>query len=174
VTRRKEPRRPRIRRTWTRNPVQRAHSTPQGAKGYSRAGVREIMHEEIRVGGGKTAHRPLRIVVLLSGEGRQLRGIFSQLESGMLEGEVVAVLSDNVDAAGLSAARESGIETVILDPAAVGDKDLFSEEINANLDRLNPDVVVLDDFAGPVRLKESKNRHVIHRAAALLEIAATD
>jgi folate-dependent phosphoribosylglycinamide formyltransferase PurN len=79
-----------------------------------------------------------------------------------------------VDAAGLSAARERGIEIVVLDPAALCDTDLFSEEINDNIDRLNPDVVVLDDFAGPVRLKESKNRHVIHRAAALLEIAATE
>jgi len=132
------------------------------------------MREEMRVGGCRTAHRPLRIMVLLSGEGKQLHGVFSQLESGVLEGEIVAVLSDNADAAGLSAARERGIETVVLDSTAVGDTDLFSEEINDNLDRLDPDVVVLDDFKAPVRLKKSKNRHVIHRAAALLEIAATD
>jgi phosphoribosylglycinamide formyltransferase-1 len=113
-------------------------------------------------------------VALLSGEGKQLQSIFSQLDSGALEGEVVAVLSDNADAGGLSAARERGIETVVLDSAAVGDADVFSEEINANLDRLNPGVVVLDGFTASAKLEERRDRHVVHSADALLEIAATD
>lgn len=174
MTRRKEPRRPRIRRTWTRNPAQRAHSTLSGAKGYARTRASEILHEEIRVSVGESAHKPLRIVVLLSGEGRQLHTILSQLDNRALKGEVVAVISDNPNAKGLSAARERDIKTVVLDPARFSDTRAFSREISDSLDRFDPDVVVLDDFAGPAKLTERRNRHVIHRADALLEIAATD
>ena len=174
MTGRKEPRRPRIRRTWTRNPSQRTHSTPKGAKGYARTRTREVLHEEIRVSVGKKLHKPLRIVVLLSGKGRQLHSIFSHLDNKVLEGEIVAVISDNADADGLTAARERGIKTVILDPARFVDAEAFSKELNENLDEFNPGVVLLDGFAGPAKLREKRNRHVTHRAEALLEIAAID
>ena len=112
--------------------------------------------------------------MLLSGKGRQLHSIFSHLDNKVLEGEIVAVISDNADADGLTAARERGIKTVILDPARFVDAETFSKELNENIDEFNPGVVLLDGFAGPAKLRERRNRHVTHRAEALLEIAAID
>ena len=173
VTRRKEPRRPRSKRTWELNPVQRARSAPTAGKGYARSRKREVPREEVRVKLHKDAPRPLKIVVLLSGEGRELNEILSYVDNEVIEGEILAVISHNPAAGALRAASERGIRTLNVDRTGFGDAQAFRNEINRILDRLSPDVVVLDGFTGPVRLKDKKSRRVVDRAEALLGIATT-
>jgi folate-dependent phosphoribosylglycinamide formyltransferase PurN len=133
-----------------------------------------VPREEVRVKLHKDARRPLKILVLLSGEGRELNEILSYVDNEMIEGEILAVISDNPTARGLSTASERGIRTLRIDPTGFVDAQAFTSEINHILDRLSPDVVVLDGFAVAVRLKHRKNRGVVDRAGALLDIAATD
>jgi len=115
-----------------------------------------------------------KVVVLLSGEGRQFNEMLSYFDRGILEGEVLLVISDDPEAGGVSVASTRGIRTLIVDPAHFSEGEALSDEINRILDRLDPDVVVLDGFAGSVRLREKKNRRVVDRAETLLEIAATN
>ena len=99
--------------------------------------------------------------------------ILSYIENEVIEGEILAVISHNPAAGALSAGSERGIITLNVDRTGFGDAQAFSNKINRILDRLSPDVVVVNGFAGPVRLKDKKNRRVVDRAEALLEIAAT-
>jgi len=173
VTRRKEPRRPRGKRTWELNPVQKARAAPKAGKGYARSRKSQVPREEAWVKLRKDARTPLKIVVLLSGEGRELNEILSYVDNEVIEGEILAVISDNPAAGVVSAASEREIRTLKVDRAGFGDAQAFSNEINRILDRLSPDVVVLDGFAVPVRFKDRESRRVVDRAGALLEIATT-
>ena len=174
MTRRKEPRRPRSKRTWELNPVQKAYSVPKGGKGYARSRKRELPREELWVKLHDGALRHPKVVVLLSGEGHQFNEILSYVDRGILEAEVLAVISDNPGAVGVGVASTRGIRTLIVDPAGFGEGDTLSGEISRILDKLDPDVVVLDDFAGSVRLRDKKNRRVVDRAETLFMIAATN
>ena len=174
VTRRKEPRRPRSKRTWELNPVQRTCSTPRGSKGHAPSRKRKVPREELRVRSHKDARRSPRIVVLVSGEGAQLDEIFSYIDHGLTDVQIVAVIGDDPGARGIRSASERGIRTLIVEPTDSGDVKAFSSKLKHTLDRLNPDVVVLDGFTSSVGLKDRKNRRVTDRAEVLLEIAATD
>ncbi len=113
----------------------------------------------------------LKIAVLLSGEGTELGKLLSYIDNRQAQAGVIAVLADNPGADGLDVASDRGIMTMIVDPVSFADIAEFARKINDALDKLNPDVVVLDGFAHRVRLSETTNRLVTDRADALLEIA---
>ena len=109
--------------------------------------------------------------MLLSGEGTELGRLLSYIDKGQADADVVAVLVDNRRADGLDLASDRGIMTEIIDPAGFASTAAFVKKVNDTLDKLNPDVVVLDGFAHRVRLSERTSRLVTDRADALLEIA---
>src|SRR4029434_1192579 len=53
-----------------------------------------------------------RIAVLISGRGSNLQAILDAIAQGMLDATVAVVLSNRAAAAGLSRARDAGIETL--------------------------------------------------------------
>lgn len=53
-----------------------------------------------------------RFVVLASGRGSNFKAILKEIQNGNINGEIVAVISDNQHAAALDIAREAGIEAV--------------------------------------------------------------
>jgi len=113
----------------------------------------------------------LRIVVLLSGEGTELGKLLSYFDNRQAQADIVAVLADNPGADGLDIASDRGIMTMIIDPASFPDTAAFAKKVNDVLDKLSPDVVVLDGFAHSVRLTERANLLVTDRADVLLDIA---
>ena len=61
-----------------------------------------------------SAARPLRLGILLSGRGSNFQAIARSIAEGRLSGVEIAVVISNVeDAAGLTAAREKGLPTVL-------------------------------------------------------------
>ncbi len=59
-----------------------------------------------------------RLGVLISGRGSNLQSIIGATRDGALEATVAVVVSNRSDAAGLSRAREAGIDAVFFDPRA--------------------------------------------------------
>lgn len=53
-----------------------------------------------------------RLVVLASGRGSNFKAILDEIEAGNINGEIVAVISDNFDAKALQTAREHELEAV--------------------------------------------------------------
>ena len=107
----------------------------------------------------------LRIVVLISGSGSNLQSIIDACASGAIDGEVVAVISNRADAYGLQRARRAGIPTEVLEHGAYPDRESFDQALAKQIDRYNPELVVL---AGFMRILTSD--FVRHYAGRMLNI----
>lgn len=71
-----------------------------------------MTHEPVHDG----EREPLRLAILISGRGSNMTAIADHVRDGRLKGvEIVAVLSDRPDAAGLALARERGLETLVVE-----------------------------------------------------------
>ncbi|KLV06441.1 phosphoribosylglycinamide formyltransferase [Photobacterium aquae] len=88
-----------------------------------------------------------RIVVLLSGNGSNLQAMIDACESGIINNAgVVAVLSNKADAYGLERARLAGIDALHLSAEHYPDRDAFDQAMAEQIDRYQPDLVVLAGF----------------------------
>lgn len=85
----------------------------------------------------------LKIAVLVSGSGSNLKAIMDNVESGYLNCSIEAVISDKSDVYGIERAKSKNIKTYIVDKKEYGDK--LSDEI---LDILKGkvDLIVLAGF----------------------------
>ena len=83
-----------------------------------------------------------RVVVLLSGRGSNLEAIVA----ARLPIEIVAVISNQATAAGLAFARNQGLQTMALDPAAYADRESFDAALGDAVARHQPDLVVLAGY----------------------------
>ena len=68
------------------------------------------------------------------------------VDAGIAGADVVAVISNRGDAAGLVFARERGIDTRIVDHKQFADRAAFDTALAATIDTFSPDLVVLAGF----------------------------
>ena len=59
---------------------------------------------------------PLRVTVLASGRGSNLQAIIDAIETGRVQAQIVAVISNKKDAIALERARKHGLSDVFVDP----------------------------------------------------------
>ena len=85
---------------------------------------------------------PLRVALLLSGAGSTLRAIVA----ARLNIEIVAVLSDRADAAGLAFAQASGLSALCIQRRNYASKQAFEAAMIEALDAVKPDLIVLAGF----------------------------
>ncbi len=83
-----------------------------------------------------------RVVVLLSGRGSNFQAI---AEAG-LPIEIVAVISNRLQAAGLTWARERGLAALALDHTEHADREAFDVLLADEIERHRPDLVVLAGY----------------------------
>ncbi|MDA8129503.1 MAG: phosphoribosylglycinamide formyltransferase [Betaproteobacteria bacterium] len=83
-----------------------------------------------------------KVVVLLSGRGSNFRAI----AEAQLPIDIVAVISNRPQAAGLEYARSRGIPAVALDHTAHPDRVLFDAMLGDEIERHRPDLVVLAGY----------------------------
>ena len=88
----------------------------------------------------------VRVVVLVSGRGSNLRAIAARADAGELPIEVVAVVSDRADAGALDWATSRGIATAVLSPKDYADRDAYGRELGDLVERFRPGLVVLAGF----------------------------
>ncbi len=88
----------------------------------------------------------MRLVVLISGTGRNLQAILEAQRLGRLQGRVCAVISNRPDAAGLQFARDAAIPAITLSHRDFPDRDSFDAALSQEIDRHAPDFVVLAGF----------------------------
>lgn len=87
-----------------------------------------------------------RIAVLISGRGRNLQALIAACAERRVDGEIVVVVSNRADAAGLAYAREAGIATVVVAHRDYPDRAAYDAALAAVLDAHTPDLVVLAGF----------------------------
>ncbi len=87
-----------------------------------------------------------RLAVLISGSGTNLQAIIDAIQARQLHAEVALVLSNSSTAGGLQRAIQAGIPTLTLDHRNYPDRTSFDQAMIAELDRFQPDSVVLAGF----------------------------
>jgi phosphoribosylglycinamide formyltransferase-1 len=87
-----------------------------------------------------------RICVLISGRGSNLGALLDAQHRGELAGTITSVISNRADARGLELARGRGVATSIVDHRAFASRDAFDRALAAEIDRGEPDLVVLAGF----------------------------
>ncbi len=87
-----------------------------------------------------------RISVVISGRGSNLLALLDAGERGALAGTITHVISNRADAGGLALARAHGVATSVVDHAAFATRDAFDDALAAEIDRGEPDLVVLAGF----------------------------
>ena len=102
-----------------------------------------------------------RIVILISGRGSNMEAIVRQCELERWPAQVVAVIANRAQAAGLRFAHAHGIATVVVDHQAFASRDAFDAALAETIDAQRADLVLLAGFmrilgAGFVRRYEGR------------------
>lgn len=90
--------------------------------------------------------QPARLVVLVSGRGRNLEAIMHAIDAGQLDAEIVLVASNRTKAPGLQTARLAGLPTVAIAPRDFPDRDSYEAALARRIDAARPDWLVLAGF----------------------------
>jgi phosphoribosylglycinamide formyltransferase 1 len=91
----------------------------------------------------------VRLAVLLSGRGSNFQAIHEAIARGELEAEIVSVISNRPDAAGIARARQLGYDAHVVDHKQFATRAAHEGEVLRILDEARPDYIVL---AGYMRL----------------------
>ncbi len=102
-----------------------------------------------------------RIAVLISGRGSNMKSIVVASKRGLIQADVVLVLSNRLNAAGLEFARSENIETVILPHKDYPDREEYDRKVVEILKERKIDLVCLAGFMrllSPVFVQAFPNR----------------
>jgi phosphoribosylglycinamide formyltransferase-1 len=89
---------------------------------------------------------PIRLVVLISGNGSNLQAIIDDINDNNLPAQIVAVISNKADAYGLQRAEKANIKHVVLSHMDYPDRAHYDQALQELIDQQRPDLVVLAGF----------------------------
>lgn len=89
-----------------------------------------------------------RLGILISGRGSNFVAIADAITAGRLDAEIAMVISNRADAPGITAARQRGLNVVML-PSRGVDREAYDTQLAAALDQARVDLICL---AGYMRL----------------------
>ncbi len=112
--------------------------------------------------------RPLRIAVLLSGNGTSLENLFERIDAGEVPGEVVVVISSQQKAFGLERARRRGVPAVAVPRKRFSDVVAFEDALHAALAKYDVDLVALLGFLSLFPLRGKFEGRTINTHPALI------
>lgn len=96
---------------------------------------------------------PLRIGVLLSGEGTGLENLLDRIDAGEVPGRVVVVVSSREKAGGLARAERRGVPAVAVPRKGQPDVSAFNDRVHEVLERYGADFVACLGFLSPFELR---------------------
>jgi phosphoribosylglycinamide formyltransferase-1 len=83
-----------------------------------------------------------RIVIMISGRGSNMRALFE----ANLPARIVAVISNNAQAAGLDYARKHAVQTHVINHREFADREAFDHALAERVHSFAPDLIVLAGF----------------------------
>lgn len=87
-----------------------------------------------------------RVAILISGRGSNMASVIEAAKAPDYPAEIVLVLSNRPDAAGLARAAEAGIPTTAIDHTRFGSREAFDAALDAALREADTDLVCLAGF----------------------------
>ena len=111
---------------------------------------------------------PLRIAVLLSGDGTILENLFERIESGELHARIAVVIASKADAGGLARARRRGVPAVAVPRKQYPDVAEFNDRLHEVLAEHAVDLVALLGFLSPFLSRGRFDGRVLNTHPALV------
>ena len=111
---------------------------------------------------------PLRLAVLLSGNGTTLQNLQDRISDGRLAAEIVLVVASKAGAFGLERARRAGLATAVFDRKDAGTVGAFSQQIFAACREARADLVCLAGFLHLLHVPEDFFGRVMNIHPALI------
>ena len=111
---------------------------------------------------------PLRVAILLSGNGSSLENLLEHIDSGDVSAEVVLVVSSKEKAFGLERARRRGIPAVAVPRSEHPDEKEFNDLLHAALQPYDVDLVALLGFLSLFELRGRYDGRTINVHPALI------
>jgi len=108
---------------------------------------------------------PLRLVVLISGNGSNLQAIIDDIANNNLPAQIVAVISNKADAYGLKRAKKAGIEQRVLSYSDFTDRNHYDIALKHLIDEFQPDLIILAGF-----MRILSNEFVEHYSQKMMNI----
>ena len=87
-----------------------------------------------------------RVVVLISGRGSNMGVLIDAVRERRLDAELVRVISNRANAAGLERAADANIDTAVINHRSFSERALFDQALAREIDDARPDLVVLAGF----------------------------
>jgi phosphoribosylglycinamide formyltransferase-1 len=87
-----------------------------------------------------------RTAILISGRGSNMQALVAAARAPDYPAEIVLVLSNRSDAAGLAWANANGLPTLVLDHKAYSSRSAFDDALNSALETANVELVALAGF----------------------------
>jgi phosphoribosylglycinamide formyltransferase-1 len=115
-----------------------------------------------------TSRPPLRVAVLLSGEGTSLENLCEQIDLAHVPARVVGVIASKADAGGLLRARRRAIPAVAVPRKQFADVRTFNDALHAELARFEPDLVACLGFLSLFELRGRYDGRAINTHPALI------
>jgi phosphoribosylglycinamide formyltransferase 1 len=112
--------------------------------------------------------RPIRLGVLISGGGSNLRSLLEFRDAGQLDAEFPLMIASRPDCGGLQLAREAGIRTEVVARKSFRSTEEFSERIFSLLREAQVDLVILAGFLCLVRVPPEFANRVMNIHPALI------
>ena len=106
-----------------------------------------------------------KTAILISGSGTNLQAFIDAVQGGNLDLDLAVVFSNNPEAFGLKRAERAGIPTACIQHADFPDRESFDHAVIAELDRFEPDLLILAGF-----MRILSPTFVAHYAGKILNI----
>ena len=106
-----------------------------------------------------------KIVILISGRGSNMQAIVESARMEQWPAQIVAVISNHPEAAGLVFAQQHGIATAVVNSKNYPTRDQFDTALLAQIETFAPDLLVLAGF-----MRILTPQFVAHYAGRLLNI----
>jgi phosphoribosylglycinamide formyltransferase-1 len=87
-----------------------------------------------------------RVVVLISGQGRNLQALIDAQQRGILGAVIVAVIANRADAQGLQRASAANIPTEVVPHSAFSARAAFDDALAQAIERHRPDFIAMAGF----------------------------
>lgn len=87
-----------------------------------------------------------RVAILISGRGSNMAALIEAAAEPAFPAEIVLVVSNRPDAAGLGRAAERGIATAVIDHKRFADREAFEHALHATLEQARIDLICLAGF----------------------------
>jgi phosphoribosylglycinamide formyltransferase 1 len=111
--------------------------------------------------GDNQSRPPVKLGVLISGEGTNLQAIIDAIAGGELKAEIRVVISNKADARGLERARRGGVATEFIDHRRFASREEFDHALVAVLNARQVELVICAGFMrllSPVMVNAFRNR----------------